>query len=54
MLTRMIAFRGTEELVARLDALADRLSRPGYKLSRADVARNLIIEALERAERGNS
>ena len=45
------AVRLENEVVARLDKLAVKLSRPGLQLTRADAIRICLAEALPRLER---
>lgn len=48
-----IALRLPADLLARLDRLAEqwRAERPGMRMTRSDVLRVLVLQALERAER---
>ena len=50
--TIQVAFRLPEELLERIDAYADRLSKatPGLTITRADAARMLLTQALDAAE----
>ena len=50
--TRQIAFRLGASLVTRLDAYAEKLSgeSPGLNVTRADVARMLLLRGLDEAE----
>lgn len=45
------AVRLENEVIARLDKLAAKLSRPGLQLTRADAIRICLAEALPRLER---
>ena len=50
--TVQVAFRLDEDLVKRLDKYAEQLGRemPGFKVSRADAVRLLLIRALDNVE----
>ncbi len=45
-----IRVRVTPELVARLDAQAERMGEPGVRITRSDVVRALLLSALEERE----
>ncbi|MDP3278745.1 MAG: hypothetical protein Q8Q09_26375 [Deltaproteobacteria bacterium] len=49
--TVQLAVRFEPHVVARLEALARRLSRPGLSLSRADALRIALMTGLEHIER---
>ena len=49
--TAQIGMRLDHELVARIDAVAAKLSRPGLALTRADALRIAIETGLEKIER---
>jgi len=54
--TVQVAFRLDEELVKRLDKYAKQMERemPGFKVSRADAVRLLLIRALDKIESGRT
>ncbi len=48
--TTQITVRVEHDFVARLDALAERLSQPGLALGRADVMRMALVAGVEQFE----
>jgi hypothetical protein len=48
--TSQIPVRVDPEVIARLDAVAAKLSRPGLELSRTDAVRIALLEGLARIE----
>lgn len=44
--TEQLAVRVEHDTIARIDGLADRLSAPGLKLTRADVVRMALAEGV--------
>ena len=50
--TTQVNFRLTPELIARLDAHAERMrvKHPGLRATRVDALRILLLDALERVE----
>lgn len=47
----MLTLRISEEMMKRLDELAFERSRPGAIVSRGDVVRDLLADALKRTKR---
>lgn len=54
MATKQVAFRLDEELLVRVDAYADQMTRdtPGVQFSRVDAVRFLLTHALDELEKG--
>jgi hypothetical protein len=46
----LVAFRLTPALVARVDAIASALSRPGLEVSRSEAAKTVLVAGLALVE----
>lgn len=56
MATKQVAFRLDEDLLDRVDAYADRMTRetPGVQFSRVDAVRFLLTHALDELDKGSA
>ena len=54
MATKQVTFRLDEDLLGRVDAYADQMTRntPGVQFSRVDAVRFLLTHALDKLEKG--